>query len=193
MAFNHINYFRRSTRLPGYNYARPGMYFVTICTHKKEMLFGEIKSNQIVLSDLGDNVEYYWKEIPKHFPNTTLQEYVVMPNHFHGIIVISATLTADVGVQNFEPLHRLIPHNAFQKIIPKSIGSIVRGFKIGVTKWSRNNGKNYIVWQRNFYEHIIRNEIELLNIKKYIINNPQEWANDPEKQAHDQRGRGSKF
>jgi REP element-mobilizing transposase RayT len=125
----------------------------------------------MILNEYGKIVQRCWLEIPQHFPNVRLDEFIIMPNHIHGIIVINN----DVGVQNFEPLQ-----NKYQKIIPRSIGSIVRGFKIGVTKWFRENTNIYTVWQRNYYEHIIRNEKELNEIRKYIINNPLKWELDIE-------------
>ncbi len=159
---------RRSIRLKNYDYSQSGAYFVTICTHNRECLFGGVINGKMALNEYAEIVRRCWLEIPQHFPHALLDEFVVMPNHVHGIFIIN-----NVGVQNFEPLQ-----NQYQKIIPKSIGSIVRGFKIGVTKWFRQNTYIHIVWQRNYYEHIIRNEIELNKIREYIINNPLQWESD---------------
>src|SRR4051812_49067730 len=124
----------------------------------------------MVLNDAGEMANKCWLEIPEHFPNAVLHEYVIMPNHVHGIIELTnntANVVAvpvgvqNVGVQNFEPLRDQPDQpqqNKFQKIIPRSIGSIIRGYKIGVTKWCRANAGIETVWQRNYYEHIIRNE-----------------------------------
>jgi REP element-mobilizing transposase RayT len=92
--------------------------------------------------------------IPEHFPNVVLHEYIVMPNHVHGKIELRKKSGAAIGVENLEPLHRNFQHhrNEYQKIIPHSVGSIVRGFKIGVTKWFRNNTDIEKIWQRNYYE-----------------------------------------
>ena len=109
-----------------------------------------------------------------HYPNVNLDEFVIMPNHVHGIIVINDD---NVEVQNLEPLRKQ-RQNKFQHIIPRSLGSIVRGFKIGVTKWFRQNTDVYTLWQRNYYEHIIRNAAELYHIRKYIIENPLKWNDD---------------
>ena len=171
-------YQRRSIRLHGYNYSQPGSYFVTICTQDKVPLLGEIVEGEMVLNNVGKVVESCWLAIPNHFANIELDKFVVMPNHVHGIIVIYPAdndINDTVGVQNFEPLQ-----NKYQHIIPKSIGSMIRAFKIGVTKWVHKNTNLHSIWQRNFYEHIIRNEPELNKIRCYIINNPAKWEFDQE-------------
>jgi len=161
---------RRSIRLPGYDYASAGWYFVTICCHKRQNLFGEIRQGEMALNAAGEMVEECWFNIPKHFPNTVLHEFVVMPNHVHGIIELT------VGAENFLPLQPI--QHEFQKMIPQSVSSIVKGFKIGATKWMRQNTTEYQIWQRNYYEHIIRNEDSYRDISNYIINNPQNWPEE---------------
>lgn len=160
---------RVSIRLKEYDYSQPGEYFVTICTKNRECLFGDVMNGKMILNEYGKIAQQFWVEIPNHYPNIELDEFIVMPNHLHGIIIIS------VGIQNFESLPK---RNQFQHIIPKSIGSIIRGFKIGVTKWFRQNTEIYNVWQHNYYEHIIRNEKSLNEIREYIINNPINWEKD---------------
>jgi putative transposase len=143
---------------------------------------------EMVLNDAGQIANACWLMIPEHFPNVFLHEHIVMPNHVHGIIELTKS---PVGVQNFEPLQSLNDsaisvgvenfqprRNEYQKIIPHSIGSIVRGFKIGVTKWFRNNTDIVNVWQRDYYEHIIRNEPSCERITNYIRENPNNWKND---------------
>jgi len=136
---------RRSIRLPHYDYAQPGGYFIAICTQNRVCLFGDIINGKTVLNDAGMMVEKCWNEIPQHFPNAILDEYALMPNHFHGIIII-------VGANNYSPLHN--PRMGTSK----TIGSIIRGFKIGVTKWFREKSPDFVVWQRNYYERVIRGE-----------------------------------
>jgi putative transposase len=170
--YNPAIHRRRSIRLKGYDYSQNGLYFITICTYNRECLFGEIIYRKIILNDAGKIADECWLKIPEHFPNAVLHEHVVMPNHVHGIIELANV----VGVQNFEPLPP--PKNQFQHIIPRSIGSIVRGYKIGVTKYFRDNTDIYRVWQRNYHEHIIRNEQSYWRISEYIINNPDAWEND---------------
>ena len=158
---------RRSIRLKGYDYSRAGLYFITICTHGRKRIFGEIGDGVMALNDAGRVVETCWLAIPDHYPNARLHEYVIMPNHVHSI----------VGVQDFEPLRESC-QNRFQKIIPRSIGAMVRGFKIGVTKWFRQNTTRHTVWQRNYYEHIIRNESSYTHLSQYIQTNPLKWRED---------------
>jgi REP element-mobilizing transposase RayT len=144
----------------------------------RKCLFGNIAQENIVdpmvLNDAGKIADECWLEIPKHFPNVVLHEHIIMPNHVHGIIEL--VKNDDVGVQYFEPLQK--PINKFQKIIPHSIGSIIRGYKIGVTKWFRCNTDIEFVWQRNYYEIIIRTEKSYRCIREYIINNPKNWHED---------------
>lgn len=124
-----------------------------------------------ILSEIGKIANACWLEIPKHYPNTVLHEYVIMPNHIHGIIEI-------VGSNNHSTVHGENNHSPEWKSPSKTIGSIVRGFKIGVTKWVRDNTDIETLWQRNYYEHIIRNQQSYDTISNYILNNPQKWAED---------------
>jgi len=132
---------RKSIRLHDFNYARRGLYFITICTHNRQNLFGKVKAGKIELNSVGQIVKKCWKNVPNHYPNIVLDEFVIMPNHIHGIIQIIADQNT-VGVQNIEPLPR---QNKYQHIIPGSVGAILRGFKIGVTKWCRTNMEIYSV------------------------------------------------
>jgi REP element-mobilizing transposase RayT len=166
-------YRRRSIRLKEYNYSGAGYYYITICTKDKIKLFGEIKNGEMILNESGKIVKKCWLAIPQHYPCVVLHEYIVMPNHIHGIIEITDK-NCFVGAQNFVPEKQ----NQFQKIVSKSIGSIIRGFKIGVTKWFRTNTDVYDVWQRNYYEHIIRDETSYFKIAEYIIANPLKWSDD---------------
>ena len=177
---------RRSIRLKGYDYTQPGAYFVTICTLDRACLFGEIMQGEMWLNDCGRVAEKCWLDIPSHFPHVELDAFVIMPNHIHGILWIVETPLAMGGAKNFSPLP---PTTSIPSLPPtppispptpterprgtsKTIGSVVRGFKIGVTKWARQNTDIHIVWQRNYYEHIIRHERALNAIRQYIIENP---------------------
>jgi len=157
----------------------------------------------MILNEAGKAAEELWFEIPRHYPNVILHEHIVMPNHVHGIIELmdkfdlplikdANVRVPDVGVQDSEPLHQEplpVEHlttgsrtsdkiNEYQKIIPGSIGSIIRGYKIGVVKWFRSNTDIYVPWQRNFHDHIIRNEEEYNRITGYISTNPDKWTDD---------------
>jgi len=193
MAYNPKIHHRKSIRLKGYDYSQAGLYFVTICVQDRKCLFGTIVNDEMILNNAGTIANECWLEIPNHFPNAVLHEHIVMPNHVHGIIELIRDGISNVGAENFLPLQETpsnesLPNeskrNEFQKMIPRSIGSIVKGFKIGVTKWFRNVGvENFQprpekIWQRNYYEHIIRDEQSYQRISEYIINNPKNWKED---------------
>jgi len=179
------HYHRRSIRLQGYDYSAAGAYFVTICAKERACLFGDVVDGEMMLNQAGNVAHGCWRDIPGHFPHAELDEFVIMPNHVHGIIVIGdhdavdVTVGATVGAKNFSPLHPGHPPNGTSK----TIGSIVRGFKIGVTKWMRQNTPVQTVWQRNYYEQVIRNEESLDRIRRYIAENPARWAHDRENPA----------
>jgi REP element-mobilizing transposase RayT len=163
-----------------------------MCTQDRIHLFGEIRENEMVLNDCGRVANQCWLDIPNHFPHAKLHEFVIMPNHIHGIIEIVENMgihknlnsTSNlknsiwlVGEKNFSP-----QLTEFKSPI-KTIGSIVRGFKIGVTKWIRNEypdsfTKNRFVWQRDYFDRIIRDQIEFDRIEKYIFDNPKNWGKD---------------
>ena len=136
---------RRSIRLQGYDYTQPGAYFITICTHEREPLFGDVVGGEMHLNDAGRIAEQCWLDIPNHFPHVELDEFVIMPNHVHGILWIVDDVTVGVGAKNFSPLPSPPPSRGTSK----TIGSVVRGFKIGVTRWFSQNTSLYTVWQRN--------------------------------------------
>ena len=170
MTFNPTIHRRKSIRLQGYDYSQAGLYFITCCTHNRAPLFGEIMGGAMALNAAGQIAEKCWCVIPDHFPHVTLDEFVVMPNHVHGIIA--------VGANNHLPLQSNEIPRQLQHGTSKTIGSMVRGFKIGVTRWFRTNTDIHVVWQRNYYEHIIRNEDAYLKIAQYIQTNPQRWEED---------------
>lgn len=180
MNYNPLVHNRQSIRLKGFDYGSEALYFITICTQDRIPLFGEMINGEMNLNDCGNMAEHCWMEIPVHFPHTKLHEFVIMPNHIHGIIEIVENMGGGfVGAKNFSPLQN---PTAF-KSPEKTIGSIVRGFKIGVTKWMRNEfpsafPKNRVIWQRNYYDHIIRDIYECKRIAKYIRENPSNWNKD---------------
>ena len=187
---------RRSIRLKNYDYSQSGIYFVTICTKNREHIFCSIENGETKLSEEGIIADKCWMEIPTHFPDVVLHEYVIMPNHIHGIIEIKKSMDVlDRDARNNVDIHNNVdashppspqPHPSLSMhpssltnefIRPtgtsRTIGSIVRGFKIGVTK-----GIGYSPWQRNYYEHIIRDYLEYERIAEYIVQNPLKWEND---------------
>ena len=182
--YNPLIHHRRSIRLKGYDYAQEGLYFITICCFENKHLFGKIVDGVMVLNDAGKIAEKCWLEIPEHFKNVVLHEFVIMPNHVHGILEIVGEGANNEnimkGAKNFSPVQDNIPKNISSRFISPSrtIGSVVRGFKIGVTKWMRQHTDVVNVWHRNYYDIIIRNEQSYNNISKYIVNNPINWRDD---------------
>jgi|TARA_Y100000310_G_C20601280_1_gene773181 REP element-mobilizing transposase RayT len=179
-----------STRLPGWNYSENGHYFVTICTNNRINYFGKVKNNIMHLSDIGKITMKYWQEIPKHFPFVKLDEYVIMPNHIHGILIINnfdQVETQNFAFSNYEAIRSvetqnfasLRPNEYKNKFGPqsKNLSSIIRGFKIGVKKYATINNISF-AWQSRFYDHIIRHDQALNNIRQYIIDNPKKWQRD---------------
>ena len=181
MPFNPHIHHRKSIRLKGYDYTQAGLYFITICTQKRAFLFGNIMDGEMLLNDAGIMVENQWLKLPNRFQNIQLHEYVVMPNHFHAILeIVGVTL---VVAQNNNEYQKGQP----QGIAPtgKTIGNMIGAFQSIVTVeyirgvktlgWQPFDGK---LWQRNYWEHIIRNDNEYQRISNYIINNPLNWKND---------------
>ena len=167
---------RKHIRYRDYDYSNPGAYFVTICTRKMKCVFGNISNEKMILSHIGKIAERIWCEIPNHFQNVNLDEYVIMPNHIHGIIIIlneekNIPLTDGKGDACIAPtVNKCGPK-------PKSLGAIVGTFKSAVTKRVNEiHGKpGKTIWQRNYYDRIIRNEKEYHRIQEYIVNNPRYW------------------
>ncbi len=162
---------RKIIRLKEYDYSQSGEYFVTICTHHHECMLGEIAGEIIRLNEYGNIVEECWRNIPNHFENVTLDAFVVMPNHIHGIIVLNES----VGAIHESPLHMTQRQRRIMTI-PKIIGrfKMLTAKEINLMK----NTPGYPVWQRNYYDRITRNDTELNNIRDYIVHNPLKWLSD---------------
>lgn len=199
---------RRSIRLKGYDYSQEGAYFVTIVTWRREFLFGEIVNQEMRLSPYGEIVQKWWEEIPVHFPNVEIGAFVIMPNHVHGIIYIfderrgtvpvpddnggiSISENKDMSGENLggENLGGKTPPLRVFNGMP-TLGQIVAYFKYQSTKEMNkidNTGTVTKFWQRNYYEHIIRNDKDLQNKTDYIEANPLLWDEDDENPVN---GRG---
>ncbi|MBI2487427.1 MAG: transposase [Deltaproteobacteria bacterium] len=162
-----------SARLKEWDYSFNGYYFVTVCTKNQECLFGEVIDSEMILSEIGEIAKQYWLEIPKHFDEAKLDEFVIMPNHVHGIVIIK-------NDNNVETRHgvSLQQRNQFSKPIPGSLSIIINQYKSSVTRRCRKNGHSNFAWQSRFYDHIIRNENSLQKIREYINNNPIKWDID---------------
>lgn len=164
-----MQYHRKSIRLPDYDYSDFGHYFVTICAQYWKFDFGIINNNKIQLTQIGRIAEQYWLKVPEHFKNAKLDEFIVMPNHIHGIVVIDCR-----GLTCQAPTQR-----RFGKPQPRSLSRIIGSYKAAVTKQcNKNINTNYFRWQCNYYERIIRNNAELNKIRNYIKNNLINWEAD---------------
>ncbi len=170
---------RRSIRLHGADYLEPGAYFVTICAAERANIFGKIDNARAVLSSLGEIVRACWVQIPEHFSAATLKEFVVMPNHLHGIIGLT------VGARYIVPLDRKAQTlERFQKPVKGSIPTIVRTFKAAVARQAKKElgMKGDDIWQRNYFERVLRDGKEYADTSRYILENPQRWEWDKENQ-----------
>lgn len=184
MKFNPDKHHRRSIRLKGYDYSRPGAYFVTICVHDRECLFGDISDGQMHLNEYGKIVQTEWLKSSEIRDEIELDAYQIMPNHFHGIVIIQdGAINRDRGDRPIAPAWPIAPTStsAF-KMRPKSLSSLMAGFQSPVTsKINQLRGTpKQDVWQRNYFDRIIRNDNELNRIRKYIIENPMKWNLDKE-------------
>ncbi|MBI5954554.1 MAG: hypothetical protein HY865_23100 [Chloroflexi bacterium] len=162
-----------SARWATWDYSSNGAYFVTICVADRAHAFGRVVDGKMVFSPLGQSAENCWNEIPAHFPFVELGAHQIMPNHVHGVVAIAKTADADVETQNFASLqgpNRFGPQS-------QNLASIIRGYKIGVTKFARANNIPF-AWQARYHDHVIRNDGEWERITKYIIANPMNWKND---------------
>ncbi len=169
-----------SNRLQGWDYSQSGYYFVTICVKNRECAFGRIEQTEMILSDIGKMAEQCWSDIAEHFPFVKLDEFIVMPNHVHGIVVIDKNgyiSGNNVETHDYASLRGGNP-NKFG-LQSRNLASIIRGYKIGVKKWATINGI-YFEWQPRFYDRIIRDEKELWNVRNYIQNNIFKWDEDEE-------------
>ncbi len=181
--FDPQKHHRRSIRLPGYDYSQAGAYYVTIVTYQRDCLFGEIENEIMILNDFGKIADECWRAIPEHFPTVELGAHVVMPNHVHGIIVIRDDKSAfdAVDAQHVGATQCVAPTipNA-RPNGPKrgSLGAIIGSYKMAVTRRIQREHNATGIWQRNYYEHIIRDEKDLQNKTDYIEANPSLWDED---------------
>ncbi len=150
---------RRSIRLRHYDYSRLGAYFVTICAYERRCLFGRIADGQVILGPIGRIVAQEWVKSSEMRRDVEVDAFVVMPNHLHGIILLGRSEAAAAA---------------------RPLGSVIRGFKAATTHVvaEAGHGPAHPLWQRNYYEHIIRNEESLESIRAYIADNPARWAQD---------------
>jgi REP element-mobilizing transposase RayT len=184
---------RKSIRLPWHDYAAGGIYFVTICTGSdKECLFGGVQSGALVLNDFGRIAYDCWMQLPRHFPFVSLDAFVVMPNHVHGIVKLECQRRGTTFEFDDDPRCRGTACRApttecreligrrFGEGIPRSLSSVIGSYKSAVTKQINvmRDAAGEKIWQRNYYERIIRSYAELDRIRHYIEMNPKRWVNN---------------
>jgi putative transposase len=195
--FNPKIHHRRSIRLKGYDYTQPGAYFVTICTYDRECLFGNVAEEKMILNEFGMIVERQWRQIPRLFPNALLDEFMMMPNHLHGVVMIhengvvgakhpgphignaSISVTGDASPLQPQPTHKkypIFPHGTVAGSFPAMIQNFLSITTRKINRIRKTPGEK--LWQRNYFEHIIRNEKKLNRIREYIRNNPAKWTED---------------
>ena len=170
VTFDPDQHHRRSVRLRGYDYSQPGTYFLTVCTHDRECLFGDVLDGEITFNEAGRIIDECWHDLPDHYPYVALDAFVVMPNHVHGLVVLQDTVGAGL-----KPAHA-------RREERYALPEIVRGFKtFSARRINRVTGRiGQPIWQRNYYEHVIRNEADLDSIREYIVGNPAKWREDPD-------------
>jgi REP element-mobilizing transposase RayT len=178
-----------SARLPGWDYSSPGAYFVTICTKGMRCWFGDVVDGEMQLSPLGEIVAEEWVNTEQIRPNVTLDQWIVMPNHFHGIVIINEMPSVDMtrnaipsvamtdgGKRFVETTRRVV--STRETLKPNSLGSIIGQFKSVSTKRIHEAGFPKFAWQPRFHDHIIRSERSLNKIRHYIVNNVLQWEFD---------------
>ncbi len=195
MVFNPKKHNRCSIRLKGYDYTEPGAYFITICTSKREHLFGHIQDEKMHLNRYGEVVQFNWNNLPKIYPHVQLNEFIIMPDHIHGIIMLkndpvgAGTLRERLSAKRTLREQRTLTIESLTKNPYKpaptpqkrhGLPEIIRSLKTySATRINQlRSTKGNSVWQRGYYERIVRDEQALFNIRRYIINNPLKWKKD---------------
>ena len=178
---------RKQLRLKHYDYSQPGSYFITLCSYHNQCIFGDVVDNEIILNQLGKLVDFTWLDLPNHVSGIKLDAFVIMPNHIHGIITI-IDRTPHVGggsSESFRLSHLNEPPPTLSGrpvmvIKQKPLSEIVRQFKtFSAQRINRFRGTKYShVWQRDYYDRVIRNEIAYQKVFEYIQSNPMKWKMD---------------
>jgi hypothetical protein len=199
---------RKYIRLPEWDYSSEGTYFITICCKDRQSYFGKINDNEMILSKIGLIATQYWSDIPNHFSHVKLDDFVIMPNHIHGILILDYTLVGschgmtlqshhnvDVGTRHGVSLpnemstpHGVslqMPHqhsghniNQFSKPVKNSISVIINQYKSSIKRWCNKNGIKDFQWQSRFYDQVLHDQDSISNIREYIFNNPKNWSID---------------
>ncbi|MBI3810731.1 MAG: transposase [Nitrospirae bacterium] len=185
MRYNSDIHHRRSVRLKAHDYSLAGAYFVTICTQNRECVFGEIQKAEMILNNAGRMVQNVWDELPVRYPGVQIDSFIIMPNHIHGIILLTGS-TQRRGESRIRPNqgdHKDRPYGT----LAGTIGRVMQGFKSMTTRkyisGIRDNGWPPFekrLWQRNYYERVVRDDSEMHRVREYITGNPAGWLEDEE-------------
>jgi REP element-mobilizing transposase RayT len=174
---------RKRNRLKDHNYSQEGYYFVTICTKDREEWFGNVDGDEMRLNKFGEIARNFWAEITGHFKFVGIDEFSVMPNHAHGILIIEGDMVGNAYMRSHQ-------RNAFMHSLQDRtkmlLSKIIQQYKASVTR-KINSSENVFDfrWQKSFYDHVIRNDKSLDNLRRYIINNPLKWELDIENRKGD--------
>ena len=200
MSFDPQKHNRRSIRLNGYDYTTPGAYFITVCTFQRESLFGEVVDGAVKLNDLGKIVNHAWHDLPNHYSHVIMDQFCIMPNHIHGIIILNDHIRNTGGSEtrpyknsrtdkNTHPDNYTQPYNNTRSFNSHphpdkhhGLPEIVRAFKSFSSRRINEllESPGVPTWQRNYYDHIIRDEHELRAVQDYVLSNPLNWESDPD-------------
>ncbi len=183
MTYDPTKHHRRSVRLPGYDYAQAGAYFVTICTQNRECVFSDVVEGQMILNAPGQMAELVWRELPQYYPGIKVDAFVVMPNHIHGIITLvgagsHACPDKSGQPQGVAPTTRM----SLPDVVHRLKSLTTTRYRRGVLRHSWRASPDRL-WQRNYFDRIIRDEEELNRVRQYVEENPLRWAEDPENPA----------
>ena len=178
--------------MQGYDYSQPGAYFITICTQNRECLFGDIADGEMILNPFGEIVASRWHIMPEQFPHVGVDAFVVMPNHIHGIVIIgvvgaplAGALPIPGAMNTTDERRHLPPDDRATLAVAPTVGDIAGAYKsicvLDCLAWINNHERQRRLgklWQRNYWEHVIRDETELNRIREYIYDNPKNWEQD---------------
>ena len=165
---------RKSKRLNGWDYSSSGLYFITICCNNRQTVLGKICQNEVILSDIGNKAKEYWLEIPLHFPHVKLDEFIIMPNHIHGLLILDYSTHSP----DHDRIYHKVNKNQFSHSVKNSISVIINQYKSSLKRWCNQNGFDLFNLQGRFYDQILRDDTALEKTRAYILNNPKNWMND---------------
>lgn len=170
---------RKHIRLTDWDYSSEGIYFITICCRDRQSFFGKIKDNEMIHSEIGLIASRYWLEIPDHFPHVKLDEFAIMPNHIHGVLILDYSLAGTHHGMTLPAKQKSNQNvNQFSKSVKNSVSVIINQYKSSVKRWCNKNGFDHFQWQSRFHDEVLHNEISIDKIREYIYNNSKNWTED---------------